>query len=376
MAISKKDKEWALLVANNLAEKVNVTAARNENKIPYTTVDGVFDDWSDRTYWWTNGFWAGQLWLLYNAFGNEKLKEIAVNIEGKLDADLMDYGALDHDNGFKWLHTAVANYKLIGNPASKNRALLAAGNLAGRFNPNGKFIRAWNDDGDGNTAGWAIIDCMMNLPLLYWAYEEINDPRFYQIAVAHADTAMKAFIREDGSANHIMRFDPSTGQPIGPLGGQGVGEGSSWTRGQSWALYGFTLSFIHSKDEKYLETAKKCARYYISQIPESGFIPVDFCQPKECTWEDSTSAAIAACGLLELAKYVESDEQQLYEEAALKLLRALNDHRCNWDLNVDHIVEKCSAAYHDDKHEFAIIYGDYFFTEAILKLCEKDLFLW
>ena len=106
----------------------------------------------------------------------------------------MDYEKLDHDNGFKWLPTAVADYRVTGNRSSKNRGLLAAGNLAGRYNCAGKFIRAWNDwpNSKVDRRGWAIIDCMMNLPLLYWASEETGDPRFSQIAANHADTAMKS----------------------------------------------------------------------------------------------------------------------------------------------------------------------------------------
>lgn len=376
MLTTKNEFKWAQDTARKLSEKVNHTASRNANKIPYTTVDGVFDDWSDRIGWWTNGFWAGQLWLLYHAFGNETLREIAENIEQKQDQNLMNYMAMDHDSGFKWLLSAVADYKVTGNKASKNRGMLAAGNLAGRFNIAGNFIRAWNEPGTGETAGWAIIDCMMNLPLLYWASEETKDPRFKQIAMKHADMAMDCFIREDGSTNHIMQFNPETGEVIGPLGGQGVGVGSSWTRGQSWALYGFTLSYLHTKEPRYLETALKSAKYFISQIPESGLIPVDFCQPKDCTLEDSTASTIAACGLLELERYVDEEEKENLHKAAMKLLMTLEKERCNWNPEVDHIVEKCTAAYHDKEHEFAIIYGDYYFTEAVLKLCEKDLFLW
>lgn len=371
-----EERKWAEEVAKKICEKVSVTADRNRHKVPYTTVNGEFDDWSDRISWWTNGFFAGQLWQLYNAFGNEIFKEVAEDIENKLDGSLMDYMGMDHDSGFKWLLTAVADYKLTGSAKSKNRALLAASNLAGRFNPKGQFIRAWNDNGDGSTAGWAIIDCMMNLPLLYWAGEQTNDSRFAQIAKLHADTAMKVFIREDGSSNHIVQFNPDTGEVTGTLGGQGIENGSSWTRGQAWALYGFTLSYIHTKDIAYLETAGKVAGYFVSNIPDSGFIPVDFCQKPDCTWEDSTAAAIAACGLLELEKYVGEDEKQKYHDNAIRLLKTLEAYRCNWDKNTDNIVEKCTAAYHDKEHEFSIIYGDYYFTEAIFKLCGKELFMW
>ncbi len=367
---------WATSVGGKLCNKVKVTAERNKDKIPYSTVNGVFDDWSDRINWWTNGFFGGQLWQLYHAFGLDIFRDVAKNIEEKLDASLGDYMGVDHDCGFKWLLTSVANYKETGDEQSKNRGLLAAANMAGRFNLKGQFIRAWNDFGEGNLAGYAIIDCMMNLPLLYWAAKEINDPRFLQIAQAHADMVMETFIREDGSSNHIIVFNPETGEVVGPLRGQGMAVGSSWTRGQGWALYGFTLSYIHTGKQEYLETARKVARYFIKNIPDSFLIPVDFWQEKDCEWEDSTAATIAACGLIELAKHTKGEEGQLFFDTAVRLLMTLDEKRCNWDMDTDHIVEKGSLEYHTEEHNTPIIYGDYYFTEAILKLCDKELFMW
>ena len=291
--------KWAQETAGKIKHKMRIVAERNRHKIPYTTIDGVFDDWSgDRICWWTNGFWGGIMWQLYHATGEELYQEIALESEDKLDANLMSASGMNHDSGFRWLPTAVADYRVTGSRKSFNRGLLAANDMAGRFNPMGRFIRAWNDDGDGSKAGWAIIDCMMNLPLLYWAYEQIHDPRFLQIATMHADTAQKYFIREDGSANHIVSFDPVTGEFLETFGGQGYAEGSSWTRGQAWALYGFVLSYVHTKKDSYLNTARRVANYFIANTPESGLIPVDFRQPADCTLEDSTAAAIAAASVL------------------------------------------------------------------------------
>lgn len=371
-----KDSEWANETAQKIYKKMKMSAQRSKNKIPYLTVNGIFDDCSDNISWWTNGFYGGQLWQLYNAYGDEIFRSNAENIENKLDKSLMDYMGMDHDSGFKWLLTSVANYKLTKNERSKNRALLAAANLAGRFNPAGRFIRAWNSWGGESNEGWAIIDCMMNLPLLYWAAEETGDPRFSQIARAHADTAAKAFVRENGSVNHIVQFDANTGEMIGTLGGQGKEVGSSWTRGQAWAIYGFALSYRHTDHEKYLETAKKAAGYFASCIPESGLIPVDFCQDKELDWEDSTAAAIAACGMLEIETHVTKAEKPFFHETAMKLLRTLEEKRSSWNTDADYILENGSVAYHDEKHNFPIIYGDYFFTEAVFKLCGKELFMW
>ena len=187
---------------------------------------------------------------------------------------------------------------------------------------------------------------------------------------------MKAFIRGDGSANHIVEFDPASGEMIKSYGGQGYGEGSSWTRGQSWGLYGFILSYLHTQNNAYLETAERIANYFIANIPDSGLIPVDFRQPEDVKLEDSTAAAIASCGLIELARQKDGRQQKIYLNAALKMLQALTKNSFNWNEEEDNLLTKCTAAYHDEKHEFSIIYGDYFFLEALMKLADKELFIW
>ena len=366
---------WAGALLDRIVRKEEKVVDRSRGKIPYRAADGRFDDWSDRRWWWTNGFWGGILWELYDRErrsgrddeGMKLFRTEAEALEEKLDADLMEYGWLDHDNGFKWLLTAVADYKLTGAEASRNRALLAAGQLAGRFNLNAGLFRAWNDEGDGSNAGIAIIDCMMNLPLLYWASKELKDPRFAALAMRHADTAMKAFVREDGSVNHIVVFDPETGRLLGTRGGQGLKEGSSWTRGQAWAIYGFAQSYRYTGRKEYLETAGRVADYFIGQIPESGHVPVDFWQPEDISWEDSTAAAIAACGLLELTALA-GDGYEVYREAALRLLKTIERDRLNLEEGADELLEKCTAAYHDEEHDYPIIYGDYYYIEALRKL--------
>ena len=377
--LSTDDRDWAAGVSGKIADKMKQVVNRSRDKIPYRTDNGVFDDCSSREKigWWTNGFWGGILWQLFHATGEELYREEALKVETKLDPVLMNYDVMDHDSGFLWLPTAVAHWRVEKNHESENRALLAAANMAGRFNLAGRFIRAWNAFDDRDRRGYAIIDCMMNLPLLYWASRVTEDPRFAQIAMAHADTAMKAFVRDDGSVNHIVNFNINTGEILGPVPGQGMNPDSSWTRGQSWGIYGFTLSFLHTGKKEYRETAERIADYVISAIPESNIVPVDYCQPKDIPWEDSTAAAITACGLIELAK-CEDDEAKAekYLGKALELLKTLDAKRCCWDETRDELLEKCTAAYHDKEHDFTIIYGDYYFIEAIYKLCGTELFIW
>ena len=227
-ALTENESAWVLETLKKIEDKMTVVTERNRDKIPYTTENGRFDDKSvSDPCWWTNGFWGGEMWQLYKLTGNEMFRQEAIGVEDKLDKNLMNTDGLDHDNGFKWLPTSVIRYKQEKNKESLNRAMLAANNMAGRFNLAGNFIRAWNNWDNVDRRGYAIIDCMMNLPLLYWASEETTDPRFKMIAVAHADTAMKEFVREDGSVNHIVVFDPFTGKVTETLGGQGYAVGAS-----------------------------------------------------------------------------------------------------------------------------------------------------
>ncbi len=387
--LNAEDEKWVKDTLKKITDKMVPVTENNRNKIPYTTDEnGKFDDRSDdkEICWWTNGFWGGEMWQLFKLTGNEMFKEEALQVENKLDRAFLNYNGMDHDAGFRWLPTAVINYKLYGGEEAKNRGLLAAASLAGRFNMNGNFIRAWNDWGDGrDTTGWAIIDCMMNLPLLYWASDVLKDPRFKKIATSHADTAMKNFVREDGSVRHIVGFDPESGEFAREYGGQGYAEGSSWTRGQSWAVYGFTLSYMHTGDKKYLDTAIKVSNYVLSEMPETYLVPIDYRQPKGDDLEDSTAAAITAGGLIELSKSIaelsksEPDKYtkamaDKYLTAAVKLLKALDGHSCDYSMDRDNLLTRGSVDYHGEKgHHMAIIYGDYYYIEALMKLDETAL---
>lgn len=380
--------DWTCEAERKIIEKMDWVSEKSRFKIPYTTVSGTHDNkidedrqfgWDDGVSWWTNGFWPGIMWLLYLRTGDQRYVDIARYAEKKLDQAFADFYGLHHDMGFVWLPSAVADYRITGNPESRKRGLMAATILSGRFNPAARIFRAWDQWSgapDEDTAGWAIIDCMMNINLLYWASDETGDPRFREQAVMYADQVMKYYIRPDGSSNHIMRFDPVTGELIGSLGGQGYADGSSWTRGQAWAMYGFASSYIHTKDERYLDTAKRTAHYFIANIPENGLIPVDFRAPKQPYYEDSSAAAAAASALLELARLTAACESEVYRRAAEKLLKALYEKRCNFSKDSDCILEKCTAAYHHKNHEFHIIYGDYYFIEAIFKLQGETYQMW
>lgn len=380
--INAGNDNWIKEAADNIKAKMSWVSEKSKEKIPYTTVGGEHDNkLIDKPGWWTNGFWGGMMWQMYGVTREDKYLKIARFSEKYFDKLFDDYLELSHDVGFLWLPTAVTDYRITGNEESRKRGLHAANILAGRYNPQGQFIRAWNTQkkvfGGDDTNGWAIIDCMMNIPLLYWADEQINDFRYLNVAKSHADMAMKYFIREDGSVKHIIEFNPETGEYVKSYAGQGYSHGSSWTRGQAWAIYGFALSFRHTKAQKYLETARKVADYFIEAMKEWEYVPVDFRQPENPTWEDSTAAVIAACGMLEIASHMtDAEAGQRYSDFAKALLHLIYQDRCDFTKENDCIVQKCTASYGEPAHEYNIIYGDYYFMEAIFRLNGIETNIW
>ncbi len=367
------DPAWLEEMRKKLDAKMRfgVEKAREVSWMPYTTEKG---QWKKNSIgWWTNGFWPASMWQMFRMTGDELYREEALRAERMLDEALENFKDLSHDVGFMWLIHSGVRYRLEKNQDSYDRTLKAAYILASRFNPNG-FIRAWNGEG---REGWAIVDCMMNLPLLYWASEMTGDPRFRQIAMIHADTTMKHFVRSDGSCNHIVIFDPENGAFLDNPGGQGFATGSSWSRGQSWALYGFVLSFLHTGKTEYLDTAKRIAHYFIAQISDDWMPRCDFRQPQQPVIRDNVAGNVAACGLLELSRAVSELEGRFYFESAVKILRSQEKDAANWALDDPAIFTKCTSAYHDlPGRHITMNYGDYFFIEAVNKLSGDPLLFW
>lgn len=381
MSLSEQDKSWVNDTCKKILEKMSGSIRRNEGKIPYSTDEnGIYDDKSSDKdiMWWTNGFWEGILWLMYAQTGDSYYKDKENQLESILDKLLLgeiDSGidSLHHDVGFMWLLSSVANYRLTGNKQSRTRGIIAANYLSSRFNIKGNYIVAW----DGKERqGWSIIDTMMNIPLLYWASEETGYDRYRYIAKAHADKTLENIIRPDGSVNHIIIYNPETGETMETLGGQGYEAGSSWTRGQAWAIYGFALSYLHTSEGRYLEGAKKVANYFLAAVAEYDYIPpIDFRSPKEPLYIDTTAGAIAANGLLEIAKHVPDYEKELYLNGAVKILKALTNKQCDFTDGIDSLLQNGSEAYHTNKH-MSIIYGDYFYMEAIFRMNGLEVNMW
>ena len=370
--------KWVNETWAKVEEKLSVTAVRSRDKIPFWSVDGMHDDTKeDGINCWTNGFWPGLMWLMYSVTGKEDYRKTAENIEALLDRAFMNYNGLGHDVGFIWRLASGADYQLTGSEKAKNRQSIAANHLIARFNPTGEFLRAWNIERDGEkTTGWTIIDTMMNLPILYWASKEYDDPRFKDVAMKHADNTMLNHVRPDGSVRHIVKHDPVTGEIVGEAAGQGYEIGSAWSRGQAWIIYGYVLSYIHTGKEEYLDTAKKAAHYFIACVCEDWLPRQDFRAPEEGIF-DASAGLIASCGMIEIAKLVPEHEKRLYIRAALNLLMTIEKEWADWSGDTDFIIKMSTGSYKGKKsHNTYLIYADYYFVEALYKLKGCEPLFW
>ena len=378
-----ENKAWIEATYHKMEKKLRTMAVRSRDIIPYgVDENGRHCDVTEKIAQWTNGFWGGLNAMMYEYTKAEEYLECAKAQEKKLDKALFEkWDVLHHDVGFQWHILSGALYRITGDKESLTRNYYAANTLAGRFNIDGGYITAWNGETHQN---WTIIDSLMNIPQLYWLSRELGDDRFARIAMAQADMAICDHLRDDGSVAHIVEHDRETGEVVKTYGGQGYAEGTSWSRGQSWAVYGFTLSYIHTGEERYLNAAKRVANYFISNCCDDWLPRIDFRAPAEPVYYDSTAGVITACGLIELGKLLPENEGGMYTHAALKMLRAIEENFGNFDTDNDCMIGYGSGRYpvpdqFDEKKagvHMSIIYGDYYFAEAILKLKGSDFLPW
>ena len=378
--------EWIKSTLSKVDGKLSAVAVRSRGKL----VDGVEEDGvthkSVKPTAWTSGFFGGLMTLMYSHTQKQEYLETAKVCEKLLDTALIDFASLYHDVGFMWHILSGALYRLTGDETSKNRNLHAAAALYARFIPDGKFIRAWNPSADPgrDTSDWTIIDCMMNLPILYWAGSVVKDNRFDRVAMLHADNTIRTHLREDGSAYHIIKHDRMTGDKVCTIQGQGMSPDSAWTRGQAWAIYGFVLSYLATGEKRYLDASLGVADYFIKQLNDDWIPVIDFHAPKEPLYYDSTAGMIAACGFIELAGILGDDEGAHYLDAAINIIKAECDRFADFDPSTDVMLSHGSVRYpapgmFSEKEagvHIPIIYGEYFFVEALLKLSGSNFNPW
>ncbi|MEA4830884.1 MAG: glycoside hydrolase family 88 protein [Enterococcus thailandicus] len=331
---------------------------------------------------WTASFWVGMLFLAkeltnateFDATIEKQMASFKHRLENKIELET-------HDIGFLYSLSAVADYQVNKHEASKKLAIQAADLLMERYSPTAQIIQAWGNLNDPAQRGRMIIDCLMNLPLLYFASEQTGDESYKKAAYAHAKQTQKYIVRPNNTTFHTYYFDVKTGEPIEGKTQQGYSDDSCWARGQAWGIYGFTLSYNHTGDYQFLETAKAVADYFISQLPKDQVAYWDLLFNDGSGQErDSSAAAIAVFGLLELAKQLplSDPKHEEYEAVAIKIMQALaqkytskKSERSNglllegvYDKNSNKGVNEC------------MIWGDYYYLEALTRLAKSWYSVW
>lgn len=318
---------------------------------------------------WCSGFWPGVLWMTSAYNKSEAVQKAA---KGYTDAMLTIIGkpVYDHDLGFLAINSLLKGYEVAKDARYKQAALRSADSLATLFNPQVGTILSWprhvKDYGGHNT----IIDNMMNLELLFWAAENGGNPRLRDIAVSHAETTMKHHFREDGSCYHVAVYDTLTGKFVKGVTHQGFADWSMWSRGQAWAIYGYTMVYRYTHDQRFLDFAQKVTDIYLKRLANTS----NDCIPR---WDmdapddvkDVSAACIVASALLELANYLPAAKGGIYRDFAIKTLRQLNsDQYQSRNRNVSFLMH--STGHHPAESEIdaSIIYADYYYIEALMKL--------
>jgi unsaturated chondroitin disaccharide hydrolase len=365
------DTLWVKVALAYSLEKLRATLAA-VNAFPELTQNGVWQCVEDGG--WTGGHWTGLLWLAYAHTGDKTLESAARTWTARLAP--RQYDTTTHDLGFLFELSHLLGAKLANDASFKTPAIQAAQTLIRRFNSKGNYLQAWGPlDGTPEQRGRAIVDTMMNLDLLFWASKETGDSRYREIAIAHAQTVIQRHVRADGSTAHVTDFDPDTGAFIKQDTHQGLSADSCWSRGQSWAVYGFVECYRETGDSVFLDTARQLADYCLRRLP-SDFVPYwDYDSPLiPNDVRDSSAAAIFASALLNLAS-LERDalQSERWHSAALSILESLWNHYSSRGTNEPSILLHGTRAKPHNSMDHGLIYGDYYFVEALTRLSKPEL---
>ena len=323
----------------------------------------------DQNGWWVGGHWVGLIWLAFAHTLDPELEKAVRTWAAYLSPRQFD--TTTHDLGFLFKLSHVLGYQLTGDETFIPPAVQAAESLSQRFNPLGRYLQAWGPlDESTDLRGRAIIDTMMNLDLLFWAGQCTGDPKYTEIASVHAHTVIEYQIRPDFSTAHVIDFNPNSGAFIKQDTHQGLSADSCWSRGQAWAVYGFSDCFRATGDELFLETARNLAEYALNRLP-SDLVPYwDFDSPDiPNDVRDSSAASILAAGLLNLSA-VETDHQHAarWYSHADAILESLWMRYSSRDSSEPSILMHGTRSKPHNLMDHGLIYGDYYFMEALLKL--------
>lgn len=321
---------------------------------------------------WTDGFWTGLLWLCYEYTGDEAfLNRAMANVDSFLNRVENRIELDHHDLGFLYSLSCVAGYKLTGKAKARRAGLLAADKLMERFQETGGFIQAWGELGARDNYR-LIIDCLLNIPLLYWATEETGDTTYADAARRHYVTACSHVIRDDASAYHTFYFDPETGVPLKGVTRQGFSDDSAWARGQAWGIYGIPLNYRVKKDDSAFNLFEGMTNYFLNRLPEDDICYWDLIfKDGDDQSRDSSAAAIAVCGIHEMVKYLPEveEDKEIYRCAMHRILRSLMEGYTSPDIRPGApILLHGVYSWHSGKGiDEGNIWGDYFYMEALMR---------
>jgi unsaturated chondroitin disaccharide hydrolase len=349
-------------IIEKILPKVEENAARL-NGFPHITNNGKWQTTPDG--YWTGGFWIGLLWLCCQLSQERKYAKLAYDCLKRLEGRKNDR---TFDLGFLFYPSFVLGHQMAGDDSLKKAALEAADTLCRLFHPKAGFV--YNEvNFEERKIGRTVIDVMMNLPLLWWAYQETGDSKYFQPAYQHCLSTIESLLRKDYSVIHALDFDLDTGKTIRKITIQGYSDDSCWSRGQAWAIYGFTLAYETSQHERFMEIAENLADYFIKNLP-SDYVPYwDFDDPKRLnSARDSSAAAIACSGLLTL---FELSQKQELREAAMNILNSLStDYLANGSEGI--LQHGCFHKPLNLGVDESTIWGDYYFAEALVKAVESN----
>ncbi|OIN57295.1 glycoside hydrolase family 88 protein [Arsenicibacter rosenii] len=321
---------------------------------------------------WTSGFWPGTLWYLYEFTKDAKWRAKADSFSREL-APLARQKAIDHDIGFQMYCSFGNGLRLTRNPAYKQLLLASADTLATLFNPKVGTILSWPRSVPNME--WpqhnTIMDNMINLELLFWASKNGGGKRLYDMAVSHAATTMKNHFRPDYTSYHVVVYDRETGRKIKGVTHQGYADHTMWARGQSWAIYGYTMTYRETKDPVFLNFAQKVTDVYLERLP-ADLIPYwDFQAPDiPNAPKDASAAAVTASALLELSTLVQDKTRaKHYRTRAEQMLERLSSaHYQSRSVNDAFLLHSTGHKPNNSEVDASINYADYYYLEALLRL--------
>ena len=350
----------ALMAASEEGDTVRIPATFKEGEIKYVPIDD-----------WVSGFFAGELWYMYELTGDEMWADHAMKHTGNLDS--LQWLTWHHDVGFMVGSSFGNGLRLKNIDGYKDVMVQTAKSLCTRFRPAAGIIQSWDVKGWQAEKGWAcpvIIDNMMNLELLFNATAFSGDSTYFNIAVSHADKTIENHFREDGSSVHVVDYDPVTGEVRGRYTAQGCSDDSAWARGQSWGLYGFTMAYRCTGYERYLAQAEKIASFLLNNpnLP-ADLVPYwDYDAPGiPDTYRDASAGAIMASALYELYTIT---GKELYLQKADGMLETLSSpsFRAENGTNGGFILmHSVGSLPHGSSIDVPLNYADYYFLEALLR---------